>query len=312
MSPTSVVAFIPSPPFNTIEIGPLTFRLYGLMIALGVLAAVEIARRRWEAVGGSGDDIADLAKWGVPAGLIGARLYHVITDWKSFRGRWIDVFKIWQGGLGIPGGLILGVGVGLWYARRRGWDVARLADCVIPGIPVAQAIGRLGNWFNQEVYGKPSTLPWALEIDAQYRPDFPNNSTFHPTFLYEGLFNLALAYVLIRIDRKKILKPGQLLPLWIAGYGFGRFLVESLRSDFASQILGVRVNHWVAGIAVVVGTVWFIVIGRRPDPSDHGSDPGPGNPDAASTDAGDPDPSEPTEIESDEIGASVDSADPAP
>ena len=257
------LASIPSPSFSSFEIGPLTFTLYGLMIALGVVAAVEIARRRWEAIGGNGDDIADLAKWGVPAGLIGARIYHLVTDWKSYQGRWLDGFKIWEGGLGIPGGLLLGVGVGYWYAKRRGWDVPRLVDCVIPGIPVAQAIGRLRNWFNQEVYGRPSTLPWAVEIDADHRPNYPDDTTFHPTFLYEGLFNLALAYLLIRIDRRKILKPGQLLPLWIAGYGFGRFLVESLRSDFASEILGIRVNHWVSGIAMVVGLVWFWMMGRR-------------------------------------------------
>ncbi len=264
----SVVASIPSPSSSSLSLGPLTFTLYGLMIALGVVAAVEISRRRWEAVGGNGDDIADLAKWGVPAGLIGARIYHLVTDWKSYQGRWIDGFKIWEGGLGIPGGLILGVGVGYLYAKRRGWDVPRLVDCVIPSIPVAQAIGRLGNWFNQEVYGRQSTLPWALEIDAEHRSDFPNDTTFHPTFLYEGLFNLALAYALIRLDRKKILKPGQLLPLWIAGYGFGRFLVESLRSDFASEILGIRVNHWASGIAMVVGLAWFFAMERKADDTD--------------------------------------------
>ncbi len=269
-----LLASIPSPSFNSIDIGPLSFRLYGLMIALGVVAAIEISRRRWEAIGGNGDDIADLAKWGVPAGLIGARLYHVITDWKAYQGRWFDTVKIWEGGLGIPGGLILGVGVGVWYARRRQWDVPRLVDCVVPAIPVAQAIGRLGNWFNQEVFGKPTDLPWALEIDEQYRPArFADEPTFHPTFLYEALFNLALAYALIRIDRRKVLKPGQLLPLWIAGYGFGRFLVESIRIDFASQILGIRVNHWVSGAAVVIGLVWFMVMGRRDvDPADSSVD----------------------------------------
>lgn len=253
---------IPSPSSNSLSLGPLTFSAYGLMIAFGVVAAVEISRRRWEALGNNGEDIADLALRGVPAGLIGARLYHVATDWKSYQGRWLDAFKIWEGGLGIPGGLLLGVGVGIWYASSRGWDLPRLIDAVIPSIPVAQAIGRLGNWFNQEVFGTPSTLPWALEIDPENRGDYPNDATFHPTFLYEGLFNLALAFALIHIDRRKILKPGQLLPLWIAGYGFGRFLVESVRSDFASQIFGIRVNHWVSALAVVIGLLWFWWSGR--------------------------------------------------
>ncbi len=283
-----LIASLPSPSFNSLDIGSLSFRLYGLMIAIGVVAAVEISRRRWEAIGGNGDDIADLAKWGVPAGLIGARLYHVLTDWKAYQGRWLDAFKIWEGGLGIPGGLILGVGVGIWYARRRGWDVPRLIDCVIPGIPVAQAIGRLGNWFNQEVFGRPTDLPWALEIDERYRPTrFADEPTFHPTFLYEGLFNLALAYALIRIDRRKVLKPGQLLPLWIAGYGVGRFLVESIRIDFASQVLGIRVNHWVSGAAVVIGVVWFVMMGRRDDGApDPEADSDGHQADAASDDEG--------------------------
>ena len=160
-----LLAAIPAPPTDRLELGPLTFRYYGLMIALGVVAAVEIGRRRWMAKGGDPDDIAEIAKWAVPAGLIGSRMYHVATDWTSYRGRWIETLYLWKGGLGIPGGLLAGVGVGVWYARKRGWDLTGLIDSVIPGIPVAQAIGRIGNWFNQEIYGRPTDLPWALEVE---------------------------------------------------------------------------------------------------------------------------------------------------
>jgi prolipoprotein diacylglyceryl transferase len=268
-----VLGSIPSPPSDRIRIGPLTFRFYGLMIALGVLAAVEMGRRRWSVRGGDPDDIVEVAKWGVPAGLIGARIYHVLTDWKSYQGRWIESLYIWNGGLGIPGGLLLGVGVGVWYVRRRGWDVTAMADAIIPGIPVAQAIGRLGNWFNQEIFGPPTNLPWAVEIDPEYRPAAHEDSaTFHPTFLYESLWNLALAGALVWAEKRKLLKPGQLLPAWIMGYGIGRFLVESVRRDAASSIWGIRVNHWVSGIAVAVGLLWLVIGNRRLAQAESGVD----------------------------------------
>lgn len=259
----TLLASFPSPPTDRLTIGPLTFRFYGLMIALGVMAAVEIGRRRWEAKGGDPDDIVKIATWAVPAGLVGARLYHVATDWKMYRGRWLHVPMIWEGGLGIPGGLILGVIVGVIVARRLGIDIRLALDAVIPGIPVAQAIGRLGNWFNQEIFGWPTDVPWAVEIAPEYRPArFVDSATFHPAFLYEGLWNIALALLLIRLDRSKKLKPGQILPLWIAGYGLGRFVVEGMRTDAASLIWGVRVNHWVSGIALVVGLVAFVWVGK--------------------------------------------------
>ncbi len=257
----ALLGVIPAPPTDRLEIGPLTFRLYGLMIALGVLAAVEIGRRRWQARGGDPDDITEIAKWAVPAGLVGARAYHVLTDWRSYQGRWIDSLYIWRGGLGIPGGLIVGIGVGVWYARRRGWDVTGLIDSVIPGIPVAQALGRIGNWFNQEIYGRPTNLPWGLTVDGL-------SQAVHPTFLYEAMWNLVLAGALIYVDKRRWLKPGQMLPLWIIGYGVGRFLVESMRTDAASELLGIRVNHWVSAAAVIVGVVWFWAVGRRASPND--------------------------------------------
>ena len=213
-----VLASIPSPPFDVIEIGPVSLRLYGLMIALGALVAVEIGRARWAARGHDPEEIVNIGKWAIPAGLLGARIYHVLTDWRSYQGRWLDAFKIWEGGLGIPGGLALGVAVGIWVAKRQGMDLRRVTDAVVPGIPVAQAIGRLGNWFNQELYGGPTDLPWALRIDEDNRPArFVDEATFHPTFLYEALWNLLLAGLLLTLDRRRVLKPGQILPLWVAG-----------------------------------------------------------------------------------------------
>lgn len=259
---SSVVASIPSPSSNSFGIGPLNFNFYGLMIALGVLAAVEMGRRRWAARGGNPDDIIEIAKWAVPAGLIGTRIYHVATDWKKYQGRWLDAFKIWEGGLGIPGGLVLGVAVGVWFARSQGWSVTDLLDACIPGIPVAQAIGRLGNWFNQEIYGRPSDLPWAVEIDNP-TAEFEGFSTFHPTFLYEGLLNLCIAASLLFADRQKWLKPGAILPLWMMLYGIARFIIEGMRTDEASLVFGIRINHWVSGIAVVVGGLWFLYLQRR-------------------------------------------------
>lgn len=258
-----ILASIPPPPSDRISIGPLDFRFYGLMIALGVMVAVEMGRRRWKAKGGDEDDVVKIATWAVPAGLIGARLYHVATDWKIYRGRWHEALYVWQGGLGIPGGLLLGIAVGVIVARRQNMNLRLAVDALIPGIPVAQAIGRLGNWFNQEIFGKPTDVPWAVEIDEQFRPaEYIAEPTFHPTFLYEGLWNLALAGALILIDRRKVLKPGQILPLWVIGYGVGRFIVEGMRIDDASLIWGIRVNHWVSGIAVFVGILWFVWMGR--------------------------------------------------
>ena len=247
---------LPSPSANSLSIGPLELRAYGLMIALGALTAVAWSRRRHAARGGDPEDMSTIALWAIPAGLVGSRLYHVATDWRSFQGRWEDVPALWQGGLGIPGGLMAGVTVGVLVARRRGLSMAGAMDVMVPTIPVAQAIGRWGNWFNQEVFGRPTDLPWALEIDAAHRPlGYSGAATFHPTFLYEGLWNVALAVFLVRIERRGVLRPGYLVGLWVFGYGLGRLWVEALRVDRASLIVGVRVNTWMALTAIVVGAV---------------------------------------------------------
>ena len=257
-------ASIPSPPSDQLEIGPLQLNYYGLCIGLGVVAGVLIGQRRWAARGGDPADISYIATWAVPAGLVGARAYHLITDWRP-----IEVWlKVWEGGLGIPGGLVLGTLVGYWAAKRRSLEIGNIMDAVIPGIPVAQAIGRLGNWFNQEIFGRPTDVPWAVEIDERFRPAlFADESTFHPAFLYEALWNLGLAGFLIWIDRRGVLKKGMILPLYILGYGIGRFVVEGIRIDAATLILGIRVNHWVSGGAILLSTVAMILLLRRGAPS---------------------------------------------
>lgn len=242
---------LPSPATSEIVIGPLHLRAYGLAIALGVIAAVALARKRWAALDHDPDEISGMALWAVPAGLVGARLYHVVTDYQRYEGRWGEAVQIWNGGLGIPGGLLAGTLVGVWYARRHQMPLAELIDATIPAVPLAQAIGRLGNWFNQELFGRPTSLPWGLEIDATKRPQgFEAFSTFHPTFLYEALWNLALCGLLVWLDRRRLLPRGSLLWVYVGGYFTGRLWIESLRIDPASLILGVRVNIWVSVAAV--------------------------------------------------------------
>jgi len=275
-----ILLSIPSPSDNSIELGPFQLRAYGLAIALGVLAAVWIARRRWAARGGDPDDISRLAVWSVLAGLIGARLYHVITDHDRYEGRWLHAFAVWEGGLGIPGGLIAGVGVGAYIAHRRGLPVAELLDVVAPALPVAQAIGRLGNWFNQELFGRATDLPWGLEIDADHRPaGYLDTETFHPTFLYEALWNLALAGLLVWWERRRPGgRPGRLFALYVAGYALGRVWVEALRIDPATRLFGVRWNIWMSLIAFVGAVGWLLFDSRRR----------PSEPDLAAADPADP------------------------
>jgi prolipoprotein diacylglyceryl transferase len=255
-----ILASIPSPSDNAFNIGGLELRAYGLAIALGVIAAVWIARHRWAARGGDPDDISRIALWAVLAGLIGARLYHVLTDLHRFEGRWLHVFAVWEGGLGIPGGLIAGVGTGAFIAHRRGLPVAQLLDVVAPALPVAQAIGRLGNWFNQELFGRPTDLPWGLEIDPAHRPaGYLDVATFHPTFLYEALWNLALAGGLVLWERHHPnSRPGRLFALYVAGYALGRAWVEALRIDPATRLFGVRWNIWMSFIAFAAAVGWLV------------------------------------------------------
>ncbi len=269
---STIWASIPSPSGGSISLGPLELRGYGLMIALGVVAAVWLAGRRWGERGGDPDDISAIALWAVPAGVIGARLYHVITDWQKYQDRPIDAIKIWEGGLGIPGGMALGVIVGLIVARRKHINVPVILDAATPALPLAQAIGRWGNWFNQELFGRPTDLPWGLEIDPARRPErFADAETFHPTFLYESLWNLALCLVLIRLDRSGRLRSGRLFSAYVLGYFLARLGLELLRVDTASLILGVRVNVWVSLAGIAVGGV-FLLTGLARPPRDIADD----------------------------------------
>lgn len=260
-----LLATIPSPSDGVLHLGPLAIHAYGLMIALGVVAAVWLAGRRMEAAGvGTRDDMSAIAIRGVGAGVIGARLYYIITDksqpWKE-PGRWL---RIWEGGLGIPGGLLAGVLVGMWAIRRRGLSVPGVFTAAAPAIPLAQAIGRLGNWWNQELFGRPSGLPWALQIDDAHLPaGYASGTTFHPTFLYEALWNLALCAVLILIDKRLRLRPGRLLAVYLIGYFSGRFWIEGLRIDPANAGGGWRLNQWVAMSVVVLAALYLFVDRRR-------------------------------------------------
>lgn len=251
------VLSIPSPAEGTWYLGPLPLRGYALSIIAGIVAAIWIAERRWVARGGEAGEIQDLAIWAVPFGLVGARAYHVATDAGRYFGDggnpW-EALYLWKGGLGVWGGIAMGA-LGVYLgARAKGIRIAPVLDAIAPGVLVAQALGRWGNWFNQELYGRPTDLPWGLSIDVGHRPAAHLAAeTFHPTFLYEGLWNLTLATVLVRVDRRGVLKPGYLIGLWVCGYGLGRLWVESLRIDHASLLAGVRVNIWVSLVAVVVG-----------------------------------------------------------
>ncbi len=277
-------AGIPSPSGGVLEIGPLSIHAYGLMIALGVVAGVWLIGRRLEARGaGTRDDASAMAVWGVLAGVVGARLYHVATDWDAFSDDPIRIVQIWKGGLGIPGGLLVGIIVGLWASRRRGVDPAVMATCAAPAIPLAQAIGRWGNWFNQELFGRPTDLPWGLELsdDTTLAAGFDIGTTFHPTFLYESLWNLALVVVLLQIDKRLNLRPPRLLAVYLLGYGVGRFWVEGLRIDRADHLAGLRWNQWVAIAAVIGATVYLLLTREGADeqlgPHDHSPDgTGPG------------------------------------
>jgi prolipoprotein diacylglyceryl transferase len=285
-----VLASLPSPSEGVFHLGPLPLRMYGIMIAIGVIAGLRLGEKETERLGGQARQFTSCATWGVVAGLIGSRLYHVATAWENFADNLGDIPKIWQGGLGVPGGLLAGIGVGLWRARRVGAPVSLIATAAAPALPLAQAIGRWGNWWNQELFGRPTDLPWGLRIDRENRPvAYADVETFHPTFLYESLYNLALCAALLLISRRTRLKPGRLMALYVAGYAFGRFFIEGLRIDEAKSGGGLRLNQWTA-LAAFTAAVGFLVLfglrDRRPvaepepdEPEPDESEPQPPEPD---------------------------------
>ena len=255
----SLLASIPSPSSSTVEVGPLSIHFYGLTLLVAIAAAVAIGGIRWTRRGGDWDLIFRCAVWGVASGIVGARLYHVITSWDELPDEWWGPFAIWKGGLGVWGGIGLGTIVGMIVARRSGANVARLADCVAPGLLVAQAIGRFGNWWNQELYGKPTDLAWGLEISPENRPiEYVDRDTFHPTFAYEALWCLGAAGVLLVVERIFRIRPGGLFALYVVLYSLGRVWIETLRVDPSHELGGVRLNVYVAGAAVVLAGAFFV------------------------------------------------------
>ena len=265
----SAVLSIPSPGTNIWYIGAFPLRAYALCIIAGIIVALIIATRRWKARGGTADSMELMVVVGVPFGIVGARLYHVITDYQLYFGpgrQPLDALKIWQGGLGVWGAIAFGVLGGYLVARRRRIAFPAVLDAVAPAILVAQAIGRLGNWFNQELFGRPTTLPWALQIAPQYRPvGYEPYATFHPTFLYEMLWCLAAAVLLVWLDRRFRLGHGKVFALYVLLYTSGRFWIETLRIDTVNEISGFRLNNYTALIGFIVALVWLIwLIRNRP------------------------------------------------
>jgi prolipoprotein diacylglyceryl transferase len=257
------LAFIPSPPSNGIHLGPLVVHAYGLAYAVAVAAAIAITVRRWAAKGGERELVYEVALWGFPAGIIGGRLYFLATSWNEVPPHWWGPFAVWKGGLGIWGGIAAGTLAGLWVLRRRGANIPLFLDAAAPALLVAQAIGRIGNYFNQELFGGPTTLPWGLEISPAHRPvGYVQYATFHPTFLYELIGNLLLAGALAWLGRHRRIRAPGLFALYVAGYSFVRIGEEQLRVDPAHHILGLRLNLYVASILCLVGIAWFIRIQR--------------------------------------------------
>jgi prolipoprotein diacylglyceryl transferase len=258
---------IPSPSNGVWHLGPLPIRGYALAIILGIVLAIWIGERRWAARGGRPGEIQDLAVWAVPFGLVGGRLYHVATDHDLYFGAdgnpW-QVFYVWRGGLGVWGSIALGAVGGIICARRKGMRIAPMLDALAPGLLVAQAAGRWGNWFNQELYGKPTDLPWGLKIDPENYPSgtsYPPGTTFHPTFLYECVWDLSVFGVLIALDRRFKIGHGRMLALYVMGYTLGRGWIETLRIDTVelSDVHGLRFNVWTSIVLFVVAAVYFVV-----------------------------------------------------
>jgi prolipoprotein diacylglyceryl transferase len=306
-SVASLPTTIPSPPQGVWHVGPIPLRAYALCIIAGIVLAVWLTDRRFVARGGAPGFVVDVAVWAVPFGLVGGRLYHLATDWRTYFGPGGDpiaALYVWNGGLGIWGAIALGA-VGAWIAcRRRGVPLTAFADAAAPGIVLAQAVGRLGNWFNQELYGAPTTMPWGLEIYRRVDPvtGAPDNlagvaldrtpvEIVQPTFLYELVWNIIVAILVVVLDRRLGLARGRAFALYVAGYTAGRFVIELLRTDPATRVFGdVRINVVVAGVVFVAALVYFLVVrGPREDLSGSMPGPEPGSPSGDSGRSGDMD-----------------------
>ena len=283
------LAYIPSPPQGVWHLGPIPIRAYALCIIVGIVVAIWMGERRYVARGGRPGTVIDIAVWAVPFGLVGGRLYHVATDWWRYFGTGknpVDALKIWDGGLGIPGAIALGA-VGAWIAcRRKGIPLPFAADAIAPGIAVAQAIGRVGNYFNQELFGGSTTLPWGLEIFQRVDPtsgaiDNLNGVAInhiptqivHPTFLYEMVWDVLIAIAVIVLDRRLRLGHGRAFAVYVVGYAFGRFWIELVRTDPATMVFNVRINVWTMTLLFIGGVLYFLLArsrGPREDPAAFG------------------------------------------
>jgi phosphatidylglycerol---prolipoprotein diacylglyceryl transferase len=263
--------FIPSPPVNSFHIGSLDVRFYALGYIIGITLAILITRRRWRALGGDPSLVNDIALWVVPAGIVGGRIYFDVTTPMDIPHVWYGVFAVWTGGLGIWGGVALAALAGVWRLHRLGITAGPFANAIAPALLVAQAVGRIGNYFNKELFGRPTTLPWGLQIPYQYRVTggIPAQdlhfATFQPTFLYELIWDLALAALLVWLGHHAKIKPWGLFALYVAGYSAFRIFEESVRIDSSEYILGLRLNMYIAIVVTLAGLASFVLVQRRPD-----------------------------------------------
>ena len=266
---SAALASIPSPPTNGVHVGPLFIHVYGLMYVVGISLAIYITGRRWAAAGGDKSLVYDVALWAVPAGIVGGRIYFDLTTPFDMPHHWWGPFAVWDGGLGIWGGIALAAIVGSWRVRRAGASVGVFMNAVAPALLIAQAVGRIGNYFNQELFGKPSGLPWAVQISyaARLNSGIPaadlKYTTFQPSFLYELIFDLALAAALVWLGHHRRIQPSGLFALYVAGYSAYRIFEETIRVDSSAHFLGLRLNFFVAIVLTVAGLVWFVIVQRR-------------------------------------------------
>src|SRR5580700_6288834 len=264
----AALASIPSPPTNGIHVGPLFIHVYGLMYVVGISLAIYITGRRWAAAGGDRSLVYDVALWAVPAGIVGGRIYFDLTTPFDMPHHWWGPFAVWDGGLGIWGGIALAAIVGAWRVRRAGASVGVFMNAVAPALLVAQAVGRIGNYFNQELFGKPSGLPWAVQISyaARVNSGIPaadlKYTTFQPSFLYEMIFDLALAAALVWLGHHRRIAPQGLFALYVAGYSAYRIFEETIRVDSSAHFLGLRLNFFIALLGTVIGLAWFAIVQR--------------------------------------------------
>jgi prolipoprotein diacylglyceryl transferase len=269
----TLLGFIPSPAKGILHLGPIPLHAYGLCLAIGVLVAATVAERRWEAHGGKPGTIGEIGLVVVVSGVVGARVYHLFTGYDWHAGGIAGTVKIWQGGLSIWGAVGAGALAVVIVAYRKHLPTLKLLDAIAPGVVLAQAIGRWGNYFNQELFGRPTRWPWGLEIDVAHRPaQYIAFRTFQPTFLYESLWCLLVFGLLVWAERRFRFREGQTFVLYVALYTFGRFFFELMRSDPATRLFGVRFNALLSAVLCISATAWFVALSRRDRDEGHSTE----------------------------------------